>query len=269
MILPTQIATVFAFFAVLQNSAFAATVTRKSESLGRRQNAPSPGRGAGCGQVKSNVPDEQFRNQCVCFDPNTVAVFGETPEVVTYANNNGYIYPRDTSNNGRCNFPPGGPITLLPYSGNCCGYRCTYGPCGEGSSLVCLNQGEQCQSGRPVPSSVTRRSLAGRECPAGLTSCAVEFTGGRQYYECLDTRKDLESCGGCMNPDPRFGGSTSSGTFGMDCSAIPDASEVACVRGQCIVSACERGFELVDGACIEKDKGITAQQLLRMINGFA
>lgn len=162
MILPTQIATVFAFFAVLQNSAFAATVTRKSESLGRRQNAPSPGRGAGCGQVKSNVPDEQFRNQCVCFDPNTVAVFGETPEVVTYANNNGYIYPRDVSQThpsvttptdaclgctdrlatmvsrilristsgltdcdvlGRCNFPPGGPITLLPYSGNCCGYR--------------------------------------------------------------------------------------------------------------------------------------------------
>lgn len=103
MMLPTRLnafATIFAFIALLQDTASAATLTRKSNrgNLGRRQaDAPSPGRGAGCGQVKSNVPEAQFRNQCVCFNPNTVAVFGQTPEVVTYANDNGYIYPRDVS----------------------------------------------------------------------------------------------------------------------------------------------------------------------------
>lgn len=28
----------------------------------------------------------------------------------------------------------------------------------------------------------------------GLDSCAIEFTSGRQFYECLDTQSDLESC---------------------------------------------------------------------------
>jgi hypothetical protein len=102
MFLPTRLSAltlIGAFVALLQDSASAASVTRNSDqnNLGRRQNAPNPGRGAGCGQVKSNVPEAQFRNQCVCFNPNTVAVFGQTPEVVTYANNNNYIYPRDVS----------------------------------------------------------------------------------------------------------------------------------------------------------------------------
>jgi hypothetical protein len=49
------------------------------------------------------------------------------------------------------------------------------------------------------------------------------------------------------------------------------ASEVACVQGECVVSACERGFELVDGACVKKGnkEGLTAQQLLLAAGGFA
>lgn len=233
MFLPTQLSALTAICAVvalLQDTTSAASLTRKSvqNNLGRRQNAPNPGRGAGCGQVRSNVPEAQFRNQCVCFNPNTVAVFGQTPEVVTYANNNNYIYPRDVSASSPCAQVPSRLIsstcpvnrlaTMVSHmvKGSrfvCSSYvkyqetvssrpedpllsflttaivvdtvsntveacddlraeysaplGCTYGSCGEGSTLVCLNEGEQCQSGIPVPSSVTRRSLAGRECPTG------------------------------------------------------------------------------------------------------
>lgn len=82
MIFPTQLATIFAFIAVLYDCVSAATVTRNSQrgDLYRRQN---PGRGAGCGRVRSNVQEAEFRGQCVCFNPNTVAIFGETPEVVS------------------------------------------------------------------------------------------------------------------------------------------------------------------------------------------
>lgn len=54
-------------------------------------------RGAGCGQVKSNV-GPPYAGQCVCFDDSTTkAIFGQTPEVVTFANNNSYKYPQSVS----------------------------------------------------------------------------------------------------------------------------------------------------------------------------
>ena len=135
---------------------------------------------------------------------------------------------------------------------------CTYGSCGEGSTLVCLNEGEQCQSGIPVPSSVTRRSLAGRECPTGkVIELGAQVGGGLKSFQGSQvvrwnrgqddssTNASIPrrisravSCskvnpsssvtnvsrhppgGGCMYPDLRFGGSTVSGQFGTDCSTI-------------------------------------------------
>lgn len=34
---------------------------------------------------------------------------------------------------------------------------------------------------------------------------------------------------------------------GIDCSAIEGSEEVACVKGRCVVEACQSGFALVDG----------------------
>ena len=46
--------------------------------------------------------------------------------------------------------------------------------------------------------------------------------GGRGFlraYECVDVRRDLESCGGCVYDDSPFGERSADG--GRDCSAIP------------------------------------------------
>ena len=73
--------------------------------------------------------------------------------------------------------------------------------------------------------------------------------GGRGFlraYECVDVRRDLESCGGCVYDDSPFGERSADG--GRDCSAIPFVDAVACSAGQCIV--CERfGFLLVGTEC--------------------
>lgn len=103
MILSTRVgafAAAFAFVALLQDNASAATLTRKPDyRLQRRQEAspspisPNPGRGAGCGRIRNNVQEASVRGQCVCFNPNNVAIFGETPAAVTFANDQGYIFP--------------------------------------------------------------------------------------------------------------------------------------------------------------------------------
>lgn len=75
------------------------TVTRKSNrySLERRQGEPVPNnRGAGCGQIKQGVP--VYGGQCICFNPDTEAVFGETQAAVDFANANDYRYPQSVSN---------------------------------------------------------------------------------------------------------------------------------------------------------------------------
>ena len=71
--------------------------------------------------------------------------------------------------------------------------------------------------------------------------------GGRGFlraYECVDVRRDLESCGGCVYDDSPFGERSADG--GRDCSAIPFVDAVTCSAGQCIVCECLR--LLVPGA---------------------
>ncbi|KAG7528587.1 hypothetical protein FFLO_06073 [Filobasidium floriforme] len=200
-----------------------------------------------CGQIKSS--DKNFPNQCICFDAAGVTtVAGESTAVVAYANVNGFRYPASTSNNGNCQVPDGGPVTLNPYSttGKCCSFTCTYGQCGT----VCLNQGQACRSG--VPISPLKRRINGDRCPEGLTSCLTKV-GGKDVFECIDTNRDLESCGGCTSPDPRLDNSTA-GVLGRDCSEIPHASGVTCNNGQCVVNSCVRGYTAAGDRCVRSLK---------------
>lgn len=71
--------------------------------------------------------------------------------------------------------------------------------------------------------------LASR-CPANTQACPL--FGGRGF-ECLDTKNDIESCGGCRysrkNP-------------GADCTAIENSEGVSCINSQCVVETCSPGF---------------------------
>ncbi|KAL1409143.1 hypothetical protein Q8F55_005972 [Vanrija albida] len=86
-------------------------------------------------------------------------------------------------------------------------------------------------------------------CPVGSEACRVAPEAG-VGYECLHTQDELESCGGC-----RYGvhGSAGNGTAtGVDCTSIPGVKPggVTCSRGECVVSACSKGFVRRGNSCV-------------------
>lgn len=82
-------------------------------------------------------------------------------------------------------------------------------------------------------------------CPEGFTGCSIPDS---TQYECIDTKTELESCGGCVHG--AFGNSTSSA--GVDCTTLRGVSigGVTCDGGHCQVNSCRRGFKLKDGRCV-------------------
>ncbi|KAF6756712.1 hypothetical protein DFP72DRAFT_893569 [Ephemerocybe angulata] len=80
---------------------------------------------------------------------------------------------------------------------------------------------------------------ANAQCPVGHSACGIvgRATGS---WECIDTQRDLESCGGCLL--------STTGDFdeqdGQDCTAIEGVSDVSCVRGFCMVKKCMHGYEV-------------------------
>lgn len=81
-------------------------------------------------------------------------------------------------------------------------------------------------------------------CPSTHESCIIPGSSKRApEYECLDTRSELTSCGGC----------TATG-HGQDCSAIQNAKVSTCQAGKCVVQKCKNGFEVdvTGGACVSE-----------------
>lgn len=106
------------------------------------------------------------------------------------------------------------------------------------SHFVCNGQ---CVSS-PCPSASARSSRFIKRkflCPGGQTACTVPGRGATSW-ECIDTKSDLESCGGCVlsafNPPGQ--------QQGRDCTDIPGVFDVSCVEGHCIVDRCMPGFEV-------------------------
>lgn len=86
------------------------------------------------------------------------------------------------------------------------------------------------------------------DCPRGLDACTIPGSGG-STYECLDTRSELEACGGCV--DGHFDRRVN-GTVGTDCTAIHGVAlgGASCVHGRCKVTHCRNGFRLQGGRCV-------------------
>ena len=76
------------------------------------------------------------------------------------------------------------------------------------------------------PSSVPTKKRA-VHCTRGYTTCP--HWSGRGGMDCIDTRSNVESCGGCVSVSPEDAGE------GTDCTAIPGVSIANCVRSQCVV----------------------------------
>lgn len=86
-------------------------------------------------------------------------------------------------------------------------------------------------------------------------------------YECIDTRTNLESCGGCVVPYSLTGSSLDDDDeeepdMGVDCTALPGVSDVGCHAGRCVVRKCAKGYKL-EGSfwggskCIKKHRATT------------
>lgn len=87
------------------------------------------------------------------------------------------------------------------------------------------------------------------------------YGGSSRSFECLDVDTALESCmsvllitlqhknadvlsgGGCMIQNP-FIGSTNGSSYGIDCTTIVGANDVACVGGKCTVTSCASGYRV-------------------------
>lgn len=134
-----------------------------------------------------------------------------------------------------------------------------------GSSITCTNSilvvysNSLAASGNLVARRRRAAAIAARtakNCPASYSECLVNTptTSTVASLECIDTQSELESCGGCVNGDYTSDLTASSNITwsGVDCTAIPGVSvgSVSCVRGQCVVSRCRRGYRLGDGTCI-------------------
>ncbi|KAF8595531.1 hypothetical protein BDV93DRAFT_548787 [Ceratobasidium sp. AG-I] len=77
-----------------------------------------------------------------------------------------------------------------------------------------------------TPSAAVKRRTT-LTCPYGQTRCEVMF--GRGGWECVDTQKSLDTCGGCDG----------------DCSTLEGTNEVGCAKGHCVIKSCAKGYKLV------------------------
>ncbi|KZT62155.1 hypothetical protein CALCODRAFT_479351 [Calocera cornea HHB12733] len=111
-------------------------------------------------------------------------------------------------------------------------------------------------SGRSLERSaeLTARDLVWEDdrCPKAHSACGVSSPWTKQAWECIDTSRDLESCGGCVFALP---GQLATG---VDCTNIDGVEDVACVEGFCAVHTCRDGYAVsADGqSCdiVEKRK---------------
>jgi len=87
----------------------------------------------------------------------------------------------------------------------------------------------------PTPSQrywSSKRDVDGHPiCPAGEDACPVSPFS--ENIECLDTQRELTSCGGCVMAGE-----------GQDCSKIQGARGVGCQEGKCVVFSAAKGYEL-------------------------
>jgi len=70
--------------------------------------------------------------------------------------------------------------------------------------------------------------------PAGNTECSFDCAGGRAKCgdACVDTKSDLQNCGGC----------------GQTCAEVAGGAS-SCSKGQCTVM-CDAGLSQCGGACV-------------------
>ncbi|KZV69608.1 hypothetical protein PENSPDRAFT_753248 [Peniophora sp. CONT] len=160
----------------------------------------------------------------------------------------------------QCTYPPHAQAKATCDSSDPCGsWECSDGYKKSGDQCVCAAPSTECNGhcgsfpngcGSATPK--RRNAKSAPFCEDGLTLCGIPGSPqAKKRYECIDTQTDLETCGGCIVSSP-FSTLAADAPIGKDCSAIAHAEDVLCQAGECVVNACETGFELspAGDACV-------------------
>ncbi|KAI9453933.1 hypothetical protein F5148DRAFT_985380 [Russula earlei] len=155
-----------------------------------------------------------------------------------------------------CVYPP--HSTPACVGRNPCGFQCEdgYSPSPPVAPTTCA-----C----PPPNVVCNDNWLGSgscaETGPGWTACGV-FGGGRRAWECVNTARDLESCGGCVLPLTPYS------PIGTDCTTLPGVADVSCISGECVVHRCLHGYtHSRDGtSCVPKNVKIPPSHIPNVEN---
>ncbi|KAI0717362.1 hypothetical protein C8T65DRAFT_694256 [Cerioporus squamosus] len=160
-------------------------------------------------------------------------------------------YITSSSSAKACTYPPNSKPTCT--RDNLCGFSCNPPFEAVGDSCVCVSSSGCGSTPPPVTcqaSGKTRRlskrstistlAMAQSACEHDETVCGA-FDGATANFQCVDVQTRLDSCGGCMMPNP-FGFRVNDRASGVDCTAIPFVDSVSCSVGRCVVQSCLSGW---------------------------
>ncbi|KAI0247441.1 hypothetical protein BJV78DRAFT_1245779 [Lactifluus subvellereus] len=171
----------------------------------------------------------------------------------------------DGAANSNCVFPDHSIPACV--DGNPCAFQCTDGftpsPPVNPTTCVCAAPSVvcngKCVAAGSCPSSVStpnkKRWVGSGSCAEmgpEWAACGI-FGGGARAWECINTARDLESCGGCVLPLTPYT------PIGQDCTSLPGVADVSCLAGECVVHRCMRGYVPArDGThCVSKHSKVS------------
>ncbi|WWC66267.1 uncharacterized protein I206_100168 [Kwoniella pini CBS 10737] len=160
----------------------------------------------------------------------------------------------------------GGTTCCLPNSTLDSNGQCKLIPNCSSTEILCNNQCYSkstytCPSGLPIQ----LNSKRSENCPIGLSKCSIGSSGSG-LWECIDTQNDIESCGGCMYPEPTYNNPLAVSN-GIDCTSLKGTNGISCNFGKCKIQNCLKGFKLNNNGtiCEEQEQHFKYKSVTKQI----
>ncbi|WWC86265.1 uncharacterized protein L201_001138 [Kwoniella dendrophila CBS 6074] len=148
------------------------------------------------------------------------------------------------------------PGSTLDSQGNCL----IIPTCDSQTEILCNNKcypksSYTCPSGLPI---MIQSKRSPENCPIGLEKCSIgsSLTSSPLQFECVNTKSDIESCGGCMYSSSL----NESKKQGTDCTSLAGTNGVSCLNGSCKIQTCIKGFKLSNNGTSCEEEVIEPQQ---------
>ncbi|KAG6833134.1 hypothetical protein H0H87_010848 [Tephrocybe sp. NHM501043] len=106
---------------------------------------------------------------------------------------------------------------------------------------------------------ITSYAAAKAVCTPGQIVCGIPGHEGTKDFECVDTSRSLDSCGGCIEQHGFSDGPSSPN--GIDCGHLPGVVASYCSESRCVITQCRSGWHLdaKRGECVKISAGIAGR----------